>query len=445
MKKLEFRYLITIIIIVIGISMIVFSFFIMFKSQNIYKYIKDDKNYNIEITCERAKIKELDKKIKETVEEEKQNFITQAEQDKENKEVKYQLLIKGKVNKYNNLYFYDLTISTFTKENHYNKNIIYNYDSINNKFITITDLLKDDKSFTNLSLITEHLVNIYAKNHKLKIEKKNIKEGTSPKEENYKKFYFDKNGLVIVFPPHQISSLLNKEIKILIPWSNVNELLKEEYISEIGLNREKRDISKYKNKKVIAFTFDDGPNTETTKILLDNLNKYDAKVTFFVVGSRVRDNKEILKRAYQEGNDIGSHTYSHKDLTTLKNKELLKEINKTNQRIREVIGVEPIYLRPPYGSINDNIRNSTIMHIICWNVDSLDWQTKDRKKIKKEILKHAGDGDIVLLHDIYKESVKGALLAMEELQKKGYSFVTITELAELKNVSLKYDKTYYGF
>ena len=106
MKKLEFRYLITIIIIVIGISMIVFSFFIMFKSQNIYKYIKDDKNYNIEITCERAKIKELDKKIKETVEEEKQNFITQAEQDKENKEVKYQLLIKGKVNKYNNLYFY---------------------------------------------------------------------------------------------------------------------------------------------------------------------------------------------------------------------------------------------------------------------------------------------------------------------------------------------------
>ena len=85
------------------------------------------------------------------------------------------------------------------------------------------------------------------------------------------------------------------------------------------------------------------------------------------------------------------------------------------------------------------------MHIICWNVDSLDWQTKDRKKIKKEILKHAGDGDIVLLHDIYKESVKGALLAMEELQKKGYSFVTITELAELKNVSLKYDKTYYGF
>ena len=79
------------------------------------------------------------------------------------------------------------------------------------------------------------------------------------------------------------------------------------------------------------------------------------------------------------------------------------------------------------------------------DLDSLDWRTKNRNKIKKEIVKHAGDGDIVLLHDIYKESVYGALLAMKELKEKGYSFVTITEMAELKNVVLGYDKTYYGF
>ena len=85
------------------------------------------------------------------------------------------------------------------------------------------------------------------------------------------------------------------------------------------------------------------------------------------------------------------------------------------------------------------------MHTICWNVDSLDWKLKNRKKIKNEIVSHAGDGKIVLVHDIYEESVYGAILAMKELKEKGYNFVTITEMTKLKNVTLDYDKTYYGF
>ena len=85
------------------------------------------------------------------------------------------------------------------------------------------------------------------------------------------------------------------------------------------------------------------------------------------------------------------------------------------------------------------------MHTIHWNIDSLDWQLKNRELIKEEIVKYAHDGAIVLLHDIYRESVEGALLAMAELEKEGYAFVTISEMAKLKEKELDYTSTYFGF
>lgn len=207
----------------------------------------------------------------------------------------------------------------------------------------------------------------------------------------------------------------------------------------------RRDLSKYKNKKVIAFTFDDGPKAATTNLLLDGLDKYDAKVTFFIAGTRVSSNKEVIKKAYLAGHDIGSHTYSHKNLFQLKNKNIQEEISKTNESIKSIIGVSPIYLRPPYGNVNKRINSLTDMYIICWDVDSLDWRYKNRNKIKDNIVKNAHDGAIVLLHDIYEESVMGAFLAMEELEKEGYAFVTISEMVELKGVNLDYDSVYYQF
>lgn len=207
----------------------------------------------------------------------------------------------------------------------------------------------------------------------------------------------------------------------------------------------KRDLMDYYGKKLVAFTFDDGPNTINTNLLLDGLEKYDAKVTFFIVGNRISKNKEVIKRAYLLGHDIGSHTYNHKNLFQLNNNSILNEINTTNEELKKIIGISPIYLRPPYGNINKKINDLTDMYIICWDVDPLDWKYKDRNKIKENILKNVHDGAIILLHDIYEESVMGALLAMEELEKEGYAFVTISEMAELKGVKLDYDSVYYHF
>ena len=143
------------------------------------------------------------------------------------------------------------------------------------------------------------------------------------------------------------------------------------------------------------------------------------------------------------GNLIGSHTYSHVDLTTLNNFNVMEEIKKTNDAIKEVTNSDTLYLRPPYGNTDSEIRNLANMYNILWDLDTEDWKYKDPERIANYIVENAHDGAIVLLHDLYETSVDGALLAMERLEKEGYAFVTIEEMAIIKNIDLEKDKNYY--
>ena len=240
------------------------------------------------------------------------------------------------------------------------------------------------------------------------------------------------------------------EINITIPYEDINKYLKEQYrdtTKDETVAKEVpniRDLEQFKDKKLIAFTFDDGPSTSNTNYLLDNLDKYNARVTFFVLGSRVDNNKDVLKRAYLQGNDIGSHTYNHRNLNLLSDEGIIDEVKRTNDKIKEVIGVSPTLLRPPYGNLTSHGKELANMHVILWNIDPLDWKYKDKNRVANEIIEHAHDGAIVLVHDIYKSSVDGALLAMEELEKEGYAFVTITEMAELRGIDLDYQTSYFS-
>lgn len=221
--------------------------------------------------------------------------------------------------------------------------------------------------------------------------------------------------------------------------------IEEKISSEEDKNNFKRDLGQFEGKKLVAFTFDDGPNNETTNRLLDNLDKYNARVTFFVLGSRVNENAETLKRAYNMGNQIGSHTYNHKNLFKLNSTQIMEEITATNNEIKNIIGVEPTILRPPYGNINCEIRNIINMYTILWDLDTEDWKNKDANLIAEYILNNAHDGAIILLHDLYETSIDGALQAMEILEQEGYAFVTIDEMIELKNVELDKNISYHYF
>lgn len=209
-----------------------------------------------------------------------------------------------------------------------------------------------------------------------------------------------------------------------------------------------RDIEKFRGKKLLAITFDDGPYTPVTTSLLNRLDKYDARVTFFVLGSRLDGNKsyrDTMKKAYQMGNQIASHTYSHSDLTTLSDEALKKEISKANASVKNVIGVEPDAVRPPYGSINAKVQKAMNKHIIIWSIDPLDWKYKNSDTVCNNIVSKAFDGGIVLLHDLYQTSVDGAIKAMDKLSKKGYAFVTVNELAQLRGVEMNSNTKYYQF
>lgn len=195
--------------------------------------------------------------------------------------------------------------------------------------------------------------------------------------------------------------------------------------------------------KYIAFTFDDGPGIYTDK-LLDALEKYHSQATFFVVGNRVNTYKTQLKREYELGMEIGSHTYSHKTLTSLSKSEIASEISKTNKAIKNIIGVKPTLLRPPYGSYNNTVAKKAGVPMIYWSVDTLDWKYRKVKYVRDTILKTAKDSEIVLLHDIHETSVDGFIKALPKLREQGFELVTVSELYSIKGKKLKNGVMYFG-
>lgn len=197
------------------------------------------------------------------------------------------------------------------------------------------------------------------------------------------------------------------------------------------------DILNYtKSDKMVAFTFDDGPSYNTIKIV-NTLVKYDSKATFFLVGNQIEKYAKTMDVLVKNGMDIGNHTYSHKELTKLRDKEILKEIDLTNEVIYNKTGIKPMFLRPSYGAMNKRIKKLSTMPIIVWNIDTLDWKYHNSNKIKDKILKYVSDGDIILMHDTYVATLNAIEMVIPELKKQGYKIVSVSELFKYKGVKPK--------
>jgi len=192
-------------------------------------------------------------------------------------------------------------------------------------------------------------------------------------------------------------------------------------------------------EKKIAFTFDDGPDPKATKEILDLLKKYNAKATFFVLGSKVEQNAELIKRELAEGHEVANHTYSHiyfdKSVNTEKMRE---EIVKTQQALEEVIGFQPKLFRPPGGYYNERSVNlakhlgyTTILW--SWHQDTNDWRRPGVDKIVNKVLKNVRNGDIILMHDYNPgtdQTVKAFSILLPALIDRGFQFVTVSELIQ---------------
>jgi len=196
-----------------------------------------------------------------------------------------------------------------------------------------------------------------------------------------------------------------------------------------------------KESKMIALTFDDGPNYNTNKVL-EVLESYNVTATFFVLGSNIKGNEHIIKRIKESGSEIGNHTYNHKILTRLKEDEIREEINSTSNQIYSVIGDYPNLLRPSYGIVNKKVKQIAETPIIIWDIDTLDWKYHNSKKIAGRVLSKAKDGDIVLMHDVYSSTSNALKIIIPELKERGYTFVTVSELFYYKGIELVNGKVY---
>lgn len=190
--------------------------------------------------------------------------------------------------------------------------------------------------------------------------------------------------------------------------------------------------SVYVDGPYIAMTFDDGPNATLTPKLLDLLAARKIKATFFVVGQNAKEYPAILARAAKEGHEIANHSWSHPNLAKMSDESVRRELQKTDDAIKDAIGERPTLMRPPYGSIT--ARQKTWIHdtfgyrIIIWDVDPLDWKRPGPSVVTSRIVHGAGPGSIILAHDIHPPTIEAMPATFEQLQAKGFKFVTVSEL-----------------
>ena len=182
--------------------------------------------------------------------------------------------------------------------------------------------------------------------------------------------------------------------------------------------------------KIIALTFDDGPNKQMMPKFLDLLAKYNVKATFFVIGKLVPNNKEVVKRAYDEGHEIGNHSYSHIDLSTLSKDEVEAEVEKCQVEVELVTGERPAFFRPPFLKVSDTMNEVIdLPYASGYTIgDGTEGSIADDRYYKTVTQAH--DGAIMLLHcSTHNDETLEALdRIIPELIAKGYEFVTVSEL-----------------
>lgn len=187
-------------------------------------------------------------------------------------------------------------------------------------------------------------------------------------------------------------------------------------------------IQEQGEKKKVALTFDDGPHPQYTLEMLAALKERNVKATFFLLGEAVEQHPEIVKQMHEDGHTIGNHSYKHEQLSKLSMEQACEQVERTNRLIYDITGVYPSYLRPPFGDWHEKLDCEVNMVEVLWDIDTLDWSSKNHGQIVEKVLKNVQENDIILMHDGYETSVTAAMEIIDTLNKQGYEFVTVDEI-----------------
>ena len=377
-------------------------------------------------------------------------------------EMAYELNIDFECYRYN-----DEIVSFIFKENSYlggpnpdQTLFSYTFNIHTGEEISLDELFAQGSNYLNI-LSTLSRTKLTADDALMKLSTKNlVYAGTEAREERFSVFAVDGRGLIFFFPPYQVAQYEAGYRTVVVNFDEIAEISRvEEVCGKADVSDSKlpeptptptpeqtpvtvaKDPS-LEGKKLIAITFDDGPNPKTTPKLLDMLKQKGVKATFFMLGSRASAYPNIVKRIYEEGHTLGSHTYSHKDLKKLSDADVTDESQKAIDAIQAACGQSPIVVRPPYGSSDERVRGILNMPVVVWNIDPEDWKDRDADIVAQRIISKAKPNSIILLHDIYSTSVEAAGKVIDELRRQGYTFVTVDQLIIQKYGSMQAGKVY---
>lgn len=190
---------------------------------------------------------------------------------------------------------------------------------------------------------------------------------------------------------------------------------------------------------MVALTFDDGPDRIFSPRILELLDKENVKATFFLVGRQIKENPMFVSQLIAGGHQVAGHGWSHTNLRLKESNEVKEEIEKTSAAIKNVTGLEPLFIRPPYGELSDDAMKEIInldYTAVNWSVDSLDWYSRSVDDILTSTLKDTKRGSIILMHSTggnLDATVKALPELLNTLKAQGYSFVTVSELLDKKS------------
>lgn len=254
-------------------------------------------------------------------------------------------------------------------------------------------------------------------------------------------FIFYENKLIIYYNNVVTSPMYNDIIYLTINYNEIYNFLNFDY----ELDKEYQNESGYdydSTKIYLAFSFDDGPNINNTKDIVNALEDNKMKATFFMVGNLMNNNPDLVQYVYNHNMEIGSHSYKHSNINKQKDANIDEEIALSNSIYNSITGDNFKLFRPPYGSINNKFKEKYDYSYVLWSVDTNDWRYKDSDYVYNYLLNNINSGDIVLMHDLFTTTKDAVLRVLPELYVRGYRVVSVSDLANIKGVTLLPHETY---
>ncbi len=256
-------------------------------------------------------------------------------------------------------------------------------------------------------------------------------------------YAFYENELIIYFYNYVINPSINEELSLKVNYNEIKDYLtipvniNPDYQNEMGsvINT---------NKKLVSLTFDDGPSN-LTKELVDTLNKNHVHATFFMVGNRLQSFQDVVRYVNESGNEIGYHSWAHQNLKREDLTKAIAEFNQSNELLTNIIGKTFVFMRPPYGAINNEIKEALDTAFILWNLDTEDWRYRDTEHIVNYVLDNVKEGSIILFHDMYRTTIDAIKQILPELYVRGYQAVTVSDLANSYNQPILKHNSYRYF